>query len=188
MTNVYVKTFDVPQEYLNDEWLLRYSQLRIKFPELVEVYEVTQNKIVMEKINGDILESIRNTILPEQAYDICSELYRHISLQLKTDHENITFHSDMNLNNIIIQNGNIRIIDPDSVITIPLYEMSMEYFQVVFFQTSSLLAESTRKTRNEIREAQNNELIQNRLNHMIKKSTVKQILGDNLYKEYFNEG
>lgn len=180
MDNIFIKTFDTPQTYLNDQWLLRYDQLREKLPELVEVYEVNPHKIIMEKIDGDILETMRHTISPEMAYNICSELYKCISLQLKVTDENISFHSDMNLNNIVIQNGNIRIIDPDSVTTIPLYEMSLDYFQVVFFQTSSLLAGSTRRARID-------KLIKSRLNHMIKKSTVKQILGDDLYKEYFNE-
>lgn len=107
-------------EHLNEEWLIKYKHLREYCPQLVEIYSLNGNEIIMEKVIGISVDDYKykNILNVTQLFNISininifvSQLYnfsKHVGQQC--------IHQDLNLSNIIdTGKGELKIIDPESV-------------------------------------------------------------------------
>ena len=122
---VLTKTFNrnFPKHIMNPEWLYHYKTFRMINPTPVEIYEVEENKIHMEYIEGitgiEFLyqKGTSNRRLAEMSsciFQLCSDM---LDYTLELDETNrVFYHEDLNLTNFVYSNdGRIILVDPESM-------------------------------------------------------------------------
>ena len=104
----------------NDGWLDKYNHLREYCPQLVKIYSINDNEMIMEKVIGINVDDYKyeDTINVTQLFNISININLLISqLYNFSKHEGEQcIHRDLTLSNIIdVGKGELKIIDPESI-------------------------------------------------------------------------
>ena len=118
--NVLTKTFNknFPKWVMSKEWLFNYKEFRKINPTTVEIYEVEENKIHMEYIDGitgiEYLyqKGTHDRRLAEMSsciFKLCSDM-----LDYSLNGDTLFYHEDLNLTNFVYGDDRIVLVDPES--------------------------------------------------------------------------
>jgi len=117
--NVIIKTFKRGYEkYNNDQlgnlWFEKWKDFKIKVPSIVDIFEVTSERIVMEYIEGEVTRFRYCT--KTDLNNLLKYYYEIMTATLETCNEDGYYflHEDMNAKNIINSQNKLRLIEPDA--------------------------------------------------------------------------
>lgn len=122
--NRVVKEFYVPCNHLNEEWLEIYDRYRMRYNNTVKVYEYSNDHIVMDYVEGELLNNDNFWNAKEYSHFLFVK-FHYIQQQLadfrRTFYEFATmntfafYHVDAGHGNMLVtKDDKIMLIDPDS--------------------------------------------------------------------------
>lgn len=134
--NLIHKEFKKPINHLDEDWYNYYKKFVDEYGITPKIYEGDNTYMIMEKIEGEELQPGTGMRHNEYIYKMTEIFYKFSKFSY--DHNCYLFHLDLNISNIIVNNNEWKVIDPDSITIYPVL-VSHCYYKMIDKPVSEVL-------------------------------------------------